>query len=145
MFADRGEIRRVYAAAWAKARAGRDLDANEQRIAEVIRDHPEYQRIVASGEAAVEADFTPEGGQTNPFLHMGLHIAIREQVAIDRPPGVRGVFERLAAKGDRLAAEHAMMECLARALWQAQRDHRQPDDAAYSGCLKRLTESADLR
>ncbi|MDN5864475.1 MAG: DUF1841 family protein [Gammaproteobacteria bacterium] len=145
MFSNRDEIRRAYAAAWAKARAGKPLAADEQRIAEVVRDHPEYQRIVESGEAAVEAEFPPEAGAANPFLHMGFHIAIREQVAIDRPPGIRDIFERLAAKRGGLEAEHAMIECLAETLWEAQRENRPPDDAVYFERLRRLAADTDLR
>ncbi|MGH8161939.1 MAG: DUF1841 family protein [Gammaproteobacteria bacterium] len=135
---DRSEIRRQYAEAWAKARRGEELTAGERRIAEVIADHPEYRAIVESGEAAVEAEFPPEAGATNPFLHMGLHIAIREQVAVDRPPGVRRVFDTLAAQRGALEAEHAMIECLAETLWEAQRANRPPDDAAYAMRLRRL-------
>ena len=133
--ATREEIRRAYSDAWAKARRGEPLSSGEQRIAEVIAEHPEYQAVVESGEAALEAEYAPEAGHTNPYLHMGLHIAIREQVAIDRPPGVRNIFERLAAAKDAHEAEHAMIECLAETLWEAQRDNRQPDDAVY---LRRL-------
>jgi hypothetical protein len=141
---ERDEIRRQYAAAWAKARAGEALDVGERRIAEVIRDHPEYRRIVESGEAAIEAEFTPEAGATNPFLHMGFHIAIREQVAVDRPPGIRRIFETLAAKRGALEAEHAMIECLAETLWEAQRAQRPPDDTAYHERLAALVEGGDL-
>lgn len=141
---ERDEIRRQYAAAWRKARAGEELSAGERRIAEVIADHPEYRRVVESGEAALEAEFPPEAGATNPFLHMGLHIAIREQVAVDRPSGVRRVFKTLAATRGRLEAEHAMIECLAETLWEAQRANRPPDDAAYAERLRRLVGHADL-
>ncbi len=142
--ATREEIRRAYSDAWAKAQRGATLSSGEKRIAEVIADHPEYQAVIESGEAALEAEYAPEAGHTNPYLHMGLHIAIREQVAIDRPPGIRSIFERLAAAGDTLEAEHAMIECLAETLWEAQRDHRQPDDAAYLRRLRALVgENAD--
>ncbi len=138
---DRNEIRRQYAEAWAKARRGGELTVGERRIAEVIGDHPEYQRVIESGEAALEAEFPPEAGATNPFLHMGLHIAIREQVAIDRPPGARRVFQTLAARGDAHDAEHAMIECLAETLWEAQRAGRPPDDSAYAARLCELAGS----
>ncbi len=142
--ATREEIRRAYSDAWVKAQRGESLSVGEQRIAEVIADHPEYQAVIESGEAALEAEYAPEAGHTNPYLHMGLHIAIREQVAIDRPPGVRSIFERLAAAQDVHEAEHAMIECLAETLWEAQRGNRQPDDAAYLGRLRRLVgENAD--
>ncbi|WP_204318325.1 DUF1841 family protein [Serratia marcescens] len=39
-----------------------------------------------------------ELGETNPFLHMGLHLAVREQVATDRPQGIRTVYTKLIEK-----------------------------------------------
>src|SRR5690625_4156977 len=140
--ASREDIRRAYVEAWEKAQAGKLLSVNERRIADVIADHPEYQPIVESGEAALEADFSPESGNVNPFLHMGFHIAIREQVALDRPVGVRRIFETLAAAMGQLDAEHAMGECLAETLWEAQRAGQPPDDAAYFGRLQRLIEDS---
>ena len=64
----------------------------------------------------------PRTGQTNPFLHMGLHLAIREQVC-DRSPGRHRGRAPLTGRrlGDVHEAEHAMIECLGEALWQAQR------------------------
>jgi len=136
--ASREEIRRAYGDAWAKASRGAKLSAAERRIAGVIAEHPEYQPVVESGEAAVQAEFAPEGGQTNPYLHMGLHIAIREQVAIDRPAGIGAIFESLAARSSPHDAEHAMIDCLAETLWEAQRETRAPDDAAYLRRLRSL-------
>lgn len=136
--ATREEIRRAYAEAWDKARRGEALSGSEQRIAEVIGAHPEYQAIVESGDAALEAEYLPETGQTNPYLHMGLHIAIREQVAIDRPHGVRTIYQHLSAADSTHTAEHAMLECLAETLWEAQRANCAPDDAAYLRRLHRL-------
>ncbi len=133
--ADRSEIRRMYAETWRKACRGQPLSPLESRIASVIHEHPEYHGVVENADAALEADFPPEAGQTNPFLHMGLHIAVREQVAIDRPVGVRRIFEELTAHREEHYAEHAMLECLAETLWEAQRDAREPDNGTY---LKRL-------
>jgi len=141
--ADRNEIRRMYTDAWDKARRGEDLSALERRIAGVIAEHPEYHGILESGETGLEAEFPPEAGHTNPFLHMGLHIAVREQVAIDRPPGIAGIYAGLAAAHGEHKAEHAMLECLAETLWEAQREARQPDDAAYLGRLRRLAGRGD--
>ena len=68
----------------------------------------------------------------NPFLHMGLHLAVREQISIDRPPGVRELHGQLQQRyGDVHEAEHAMMEALAETLWEAQRNGRAPDEAHY--------------
>jgi predicted RNA polymerase sigma factor len=95
--------------------------------------------VLESGADALEQDYRPEDGQTNPFLHMGLHLAIREQVSTNRPAGIASVHRSLAAKlGDVHAAEHAMIECLGQALWQAQRSGLPPDEAAYLESLRRL-------
>ena len=135
---DRERLRRQYRQAWRKHQAGEPLEPLEQLIAGVVAMHPEYHRLLES-EAALDQDFTPEQGQTNPFLHMGMHIALAEQVGTDRPAGIRDIHQRLTqACGSTHEAEHKMMECLGLVLWEAQRAHRPPDEKAYLECLKRL-------
>ncbi len=135
---DRRELRQMYASAWRKARSGEVLSQLESQIAAVIEDHPEYQDVVTHGD--VEETYTPEGGRTNPYLHMGLHLAIREQVATDRPSGIRKAFNAIATRAkDRLDAEHRAMDCLAETLWEAQRQNALPDEQAYLERLRRLT------
>ena len=135
----RDELRRIYIAAWRKRREGLPMEPLEMQVADVIALHQEYQAMLEQPDEILERDYTPEGGQSNPFLHMGLHLAVRDQVATDRPAGVRAAFERLAAReGSAHAAEHAMIECLAQALWEAQRAGRPPDEAAYLATVQRL-------
>ncbi|HLU62281.1 MAG TPA: DUF1841 family protein [Gammaproteobacteria bacterium] len=137
---NREALRRQFLDAWQKVREGRPVTPLEDLIAGVIAEHPEYHAILEEGEAALERDWTPEQGETNPFLHMGMHIAVREQLSIDRPPGVRAAFEALRqARGDAHAAEHEMVECLAETLWEAQRYGRTPDETAY---LQRVRNKA---
>jgi len=138
MFQSRDEVRRVYLAVWRKMRRRQVLEPMESLIAEVIDMHPEYHALLEDGEAAAQAEFTPQQGQTNPFLHMGMHIALREQAQSDRPPGVQALYQQLVADNGRHDAEHAMMECLGQALWQAQRDGAEPDQDGYLECLRRL-------
>ncbi len=137
---DRDRLRRYLAAAWAKASAGAPLEPLEHQIADLVRGHPEYQSLLGDPEGAIGRDFAPEAGQTNPFLHLGLHLALLEQVATDRPAGIRDLYQTLVGRsGGAHAAEHLAMECLAQALWEAQRGQRPPDEGAYLECLTRLT------
>lgn len=136
--ADRDELRRTYTRSWQKYCDGKQLSPLEARVAQVIALHPEYHALLGSGEVALEAEFRPEMGVTNPYLHMGLHLAIREQVAIDRPPGVRTIYERMTVRLGQHEAEHSMLECLAETLWQAERAGTPPDDTAYLERLARL-------
>ena len=127
----------MYADAWNKAVAGRPLSPLEAQIASVVEEHPEYHGEVT--DENLDKDYTPEGGQTNPFLHMGLHLGIREQVSTDRPAGINEVYQRLVARsGDRHATEHEMIECLAETLWEAQSQGRAPDEQQYLERLRRL-------
>jgi hypothetical protein len=135
---DRGELRRMYADAWKKHCAGQPLSPLEVQIAEVIALHPEYHGAVTADD--LDQDYTPDGGRTNPFLHMGLHLGLREQIGTNRPAGIAAVFQALAGRtGDPHAAEHQMIECLAETLWEAQSHNRAPDESGYLERLQRLT------
>ena len=138
MFQSRDEVRRVYLAVWHKIQQGQILEPMEALIAEVIEIHPEYHGLLDDRDNATHSDFSPEQGQTNPFLHMGMHIALREQAGADRPAGVQALHQRLCASRGIHDAEHAMMECLGEALWKAQRDATEPDQQSYLDCLKKL-------
>jgi hypothetical protein len=137
--ADRGALRRRYRDAWQRERERLPLDPLDAMIVDVVRLHPEYHALLESDEAILEREWRPEQGDTNPFLHMGLHLAIREQVSTDRPVGIRAAHAALAARlGEVHAAEHRMQEQLAEALWRAQRDGTLPDEAAYLEAVRRL-------
>ena len=128
----RDQLRLAYAQAWAKHVARLPLAPLEAQIVDVIEAHPEYQRIMADAGSAVDFEPSSADGPENPFLHMGLHLAVREQLVIDRPPGVRDLKRQLQLRyGDAHRAEHALMEALGEELWTAQRDGRAPDEARY--------------
>jgi hypothetical protein len=135
----REQLRRRYLTAWRRFSAHEPLEPLEAQIAAIIAEHPEYIGWLEQGEEALAAEFTPAHGRVNPFLHMGLHLAIREQVATDRPAGIAGIYQDLArSKGSAHAAEHAMIEPLAEMLWEAQRSGQVPDEEAYLERLRRL-------
>jgi hypothetical protein len=128
----RDQLRRSYAEAWAKHLAGTPLSPLEAMICDVIGLHPEYQGIVANPIAAATFEPNAHGDADNPFLHMGLHIAVREQLSVDRPPGVRDLYRQLQLKqGGVHDAEHVLIEALGQTLWQAQRDGVAPDAEGY--------------
>jgi hypothetical protein len=134
----REQLRTTWRTAWERRQSGLPLEPLQAQIADVIEVHPEYQAFIAS-EAVLQQEFTPVEGRENPFLHMGLHLAIHEQVGTDRPAGIRAIHARLAARsGSAHDAEHQMIEILATALWEAQRAGRAPDEAAYLERLQRL-------
>lgn len=134
----RNEAREFFFSAWEKYRAAVPLTDLERVVVEIIALHPEYHALLESRERNLAADFAPEAGQLNPFLHLSLHLGLAEQIAVDRPAGIRAEVERLAARhGDRHAALHDALECLGETIWEAQRAGTPPDTAAYLECLRR--------
>ncbi|MCC7122509.1 MAG: DUF1841 family protein [Gammaproteobacteria bacterium] len=139
MFVDsRDGARRYFLDVWRKLVERAPLSPLESMIAHVIERHPEYHELLREGEALLAQDFGHDEPAHNPFLHLGLHVALAEQVGADRPPGVRAVHAKLCAQGDVHAAEHRMIECLAEVLWQAQKSGRMPDEQAYLAALERI-------
>lgn len=137
--ASRDELRLAWLAAWQKAREGRLLEPLEAVLVDVMQAHPEYHAQLDAGREGLERDWTVEGGESNPFLHMGLHVALREAVSTDRPPGIAAEFRRLATRrGESHAAEHQLIEVLAETLWEAQRSGLPPDEAAFLERARRL-------
>ncbi|MFO1408525.1 MAG: DUF1841 family protein [Steroidobacteraceae bacterium] len=136
---NRSSLRRSYVEAWRKRREALPLEPLEHQIADVVELHPEYHPVLEGDADALQRDYSPEGGQSNPFLHMGLHLAIREQVSTNRPAGIAAVHAALCARlGSAHEAEHRMIECLGEALWRAQRSGLPPDEAAYLESLRRI-------
>jgi hypothetical protein len=134
----RDELRRRYVEAWRRHREGLPLEPLDAQIADIVAQHPEYHALLESPEAA-QQEFTVEQGRSNPFLHMGLHLAIREQVNTRRPPGIELLHQQLSrALGDVHAAEHRMIEVLAQTLWEAQRAGHAPDEQSYLERLRSL-------
>jgi uncharacterized protein DUF1841 len=139
MFAPtRDESRRFLAEAWRKYRAGEPLSGLEQTAAQLIAMHPEYHATLEAPDRHADRDYRPEDGDVNPFLHLSLHLAVAEQLAIDQPRGIVAQYERLrAARGDAHAALHGVLECLGEVVWQAQRTASAPDANVYLACLER--------
>jgi len=123
---------------WEKHRAGAALTAIESMALAIVLEHPEYHRYLGDRERYLDRDWKPEGGETNPFLHLQMHLAIEEQLSVDQPPGIRAIVEALASRrGSMHDARHDVMDCLAEAIWNAQRHGAAFDNASYLDCLRR--------
>jgi len=134
----RGEARDFLFDLWKKHAEGAALTPLESLALSVVIEHPEYHALLADRERYLERDWKPEGGETNPFLHLQMHLAIEEQVSIDQPPGIRDAVGSLARKHDsEHDARHNVMDCLAEMVWNAQRHGTGFDNAAYLDCIAR--------
>ena len=135
IFGDNREaIRQAYRDAWQKAAEEKVLSALEAQIVAVIEEHPEFIVAIEDSEHVDDQSLS-----NNPFFHMGLHLTIRDQVKLDRPPGIRALFKQMRSRcGDAHAAEHQMFDALAETLWDAQQQRAEPDVELYMERLRRL-------
>ncbi len=104
--------------------------------------HPEYHRVLGDEEAAVAFQYSPDSGHENPFLHLSLHLSIQEQISIDQPRGIRAAWQALLTRtGSEHDAAHALIDCLAQAIWRSQRANLPIDELAYR---RAIAEAAGL-
>jgi hypothetical protein len=132
------DVRRFFCDAHRKRRDGLPLTPMETVAADWIGEHPEYHAELDDLEAALAAVYDVDAGRTNPFLHLSMHLSISEQVSIDQPHGIKQAYELLAARlGSVHEAQHEVMECLGKMMWESQRSGRPPDGHAYIDCVRR--------
>ena len=132
------DVRRFFCNVNAKTQSNLPLEALETIASQWLAEHPEYQGDFADADAALEKMYDVEGGKTNPFLHLSMHLSISEQCSIDQPRGIRQAVELLTAKRNSLHdAHHETMDCLGQMVWESQRAKRPPDGAAYIDCVQR--------
>lgn len=133
----REQVRNFFCESWRKHRERLILEGAEATAADLIAEHPEYHALLENPDAAIEKEFTPEGGQMNPFLHLSLHLAIAEQISIDQPRGIKAAYFALRQKMEVHDAEHAIMECLGETIWRSQREKAPMDGEAYLECVRK--------
>jgi hypothetical protein len=133
----RDQVRQFFFDTWAKFNKQLPLTDLEKIAIQVIQMHPEYHAVLDAPERFMEQAYFPEMGETNPFLHMSLHLSIHEQININQPIGIAQSYEQLKLKHqDEHPAQHDLMDCLAETIWQAQRTGQGLDSAAYLQLIK---------
>jgi hypothetical protein len=133
----RDQVRQFFFDAWAKYKKQQALTDLEAIALQVIQMHPEYHLVLDAPERYMEQAYFPEMGETNPFLHMSLHLSVLEQVAINQPIGIAEIYQALKMKhGNEADAQHDLMDCLAESIWQAQRNGQPPNSETYMHCMQ---------
>lgn len=137
----RDQVRQFFFDTWAKFKQNAALSDLEKIAIEVIQLHPEYHAVLSAPERYMNQQYFPEMGETNPFLHLSLHLSVIEQISINQPIGIRDVYDKLRQQhdGDSHLAQHDILDCLAETIWQAQRNSTALDNAVYLNLLNQKT------
>lgn len=133
----RDEVREFFFGIWAKFKASQTLTDLEKIGLGVIHMHPEYHAILDAPAQFKHQAYFPEMGETNPFLHMSLHLSILEQISINQPIGIANIYDQLKLKHqNEHDAQHDILECLAEVIWQAQHNKTALDANYYVQLLQ---------
>jgi len=136
---DRSQLRRFYFQSWNKYKNNLAMEPMETIVATLIKQHPEYHDFFNDLEKNQNKDFTPDMGQSNPFLHLGMHISIQEQLSTQRPAALSPLYQSLCKKTDDAhEAEHQIINCLGEMLWLSQKNNQPLDETTYIECVKKL-------
>jgi hypothetical protein len=132
----REQVRQFFFESWRKYRQGEQMTALEGMALQVMLAHPEYHAVLNDPENYLEQEYFPEMGETNPFLHMSLHLSVLEQLSIDQPLGIVAAYRQLVGSLGEHPAQHVVLDCLAETVWQAQRDGKPMDGTVYLELLR---------
>jgi len=132
---DRTKQREFLASCWQKNLNKEYLEPLEQQLVFIIQAHPEYHHLIND----VNSEYFPEQGEINPFLHINLHLALKDQLSINQPIGINQIYQDLIKKyKDLHQVEHLMMECIAEMIYISQKNNTEIDEDAYLNNLKNL-------
>ena len=133
---DRKKQREFLYKSWQKYSSNQSLDPLEKQLVSIIEIHPEYHDLIGN----IESEYFPEQGELNPFLHINLHLALRDQLSLNQPQGVKEIHQKLVKRyKDSHEAEHLMMECIAEMIYISQKNNTTMDQVSYLKCITSLT------
>jgi hypothetical protein len=132
------EVRNFFFDLYNKANKKDPLSDLEKITYSVILEHPEYNKVLANKEKYLEYNWPVENGETNPFLHLSMHLSILEQLSIDQPIGIKDLYQKLCEKfNDKHTAAHNLIDCLGEMIWLAQKNNTAPDPQIYFDCINK--------
>ncbi len=133
---NREDHRQILFDVWKKYQTNQPLEPLEKKILTIMLNHPEYAHVFSNEDKFIATDYFSELSETNPFLHLSLHLVILEQVEIDKPNGIRALYKQaIAFFQDVHEADHCIMNSLAIAMHEMLNQNKPFDEKAY---LKRI-------
>ena len=132
---DRKKQREFLAESWQKYTNNKPLEPLEEQLVSIIEIHPEYHDFICN----IESEYSPEQNEINPFLHINLQLALRDQLILNQPKGIKEVHQKLISKyKDSHKVEHLMMECIEEMIYISQKNNTSMDQESYLECITSL-------
>jgi len=127
---------------WEMAMAGAELEGEDATMAEVLKQHPEYFDLWE------QVDTLPPGEEVlrdgvNPFVHVGIHQTVENQIANHNPPQTAETLEALMRAGyTRHEAVHAIGAIVSDEIFAILKDNRPFNETSYAKALRALARTA---
>ena len=135
-FQDRKKQREFLANSWKKYTSNIPLEPLEEQLVSIIEIHPEYHDLIDN----IDSEYFPNQGEVNPFLHINLHLALRDQLSINQPKGVKETYQKLSNQyKDSHEVEHLMMECIAEMIYISHKNNAAMNHESYLNCITSKT------
>lgn len=132
------DVRNFFFDLYAKANRQEPLTDLEKIAYTVILEHPEYINVLDNKNKYLEYEWTVENGETNPFLHLSMHLSVLEQLSIDQPLGIQELFTKLCNKfQDNHKATHHLIDCLGEMIWYSNKNNTAFDPKIYLDCINK--------
>jgi hypothetical protein len=129
--------RKIIHSIWKKTERALPLTAEEERIADVLRRHREYERVW-QGTEKVRA----RTGMVNPYLHVHIHLIVEKQLRDGEPPEVKGIADCLAERGmEQHRVVHSIGVVFLEEMYNMIREHRPFDHRRYVEKLQKLARN----
>lgn len=94
LYGDRNDYRKIFIQVWEKYQKKQLLDPMEEKILSILLQHPEYHHYLTHPQIYLDRTFHLELGEINPFLHFSLHLTILEQLEINKPHGIKALYQK---------------------------------------------------
>lgn len=138
--ADPKKLREIFFQSWQKHLQGAPLMPMESLIVDVIQAHPEYWPLFENSDHFQSYENEKFALDQNPFFHLSCHLVIREQVIMDKPTGIRALYEKSCAKTqDPIATEHKLIPALTQILTeQFDPQNHEANEALYLDNVRKI-------
>ncbi|AGF49226.1 DUF1841 family protein [Candidatus Kinetoplastidibacterium galati] len=131
------QARYFFIEVWNKHKLSKTLTPIEKTTIACILEHPQFYKDLDNKES-IKNSYNSNFPESNPFLHLSMHLAISEQLLIDQPCGIKAAYNKLITSNDPHTAIHKIIKCLTLTIQYSQTHRLELDSNKYMNLIKDL-------
>lgn len=131
------QARSFFIEVWNKYKLSRIMTPIEETTATWILKHPQFHNDLSNKES-IKNIYNSNCQESNPFLHLSMHLTVSEQLIIDQPYGIKAVYKKLIMNNDPHTAAHKIIKCLTLTIRNSQDQGTALDSNKYIRLIREL-------